>query len=122
MELDTKYLEEQEKTTLSESVQKEEQQEEPQNNVNSAELVQYVNFFHNLVFNKFLNMEVKPELLEELNRSGSELLAKYMPKADVLGKYSAEIAYITVISVIVMQDKQTKKLEFKGGDDTNDTN
>jgi hypothetical protein len=122
MELDNKFIEKEDKFISETPIEELKQEEQTQNNVNSAELVQYVSFLHNIVFEKLLKMEIKPELLDELNKSGSELLGKYMPKADILGKYSAEISYITVISLIVMQNnKKTKSVEYKK-EDKNDTN
>lgn len=114
MEIDEKALDEEIKL-LGSPTEETKEAPKPENTVNDEELKQYVSFFHKIVYVDLLKFDIAPPLMDELNSSGAKLLAKYMPKAEILGKFSSEIAYITALSIVLMQNKQPKReeLEYK---------
>ena len=64
---------------------------------------------HHLVINEILEKDVPKEVLGEMSNCFLEILDKYIPQADWIGKYGPEIAYIGLIGVVVSSPSKIKK-------------
>jgi Rad3-related DNA helicase len=94
-----------------ENQKKELQEQEIRENTSFNEFYPYINTLHNLILNKYLHLDVEEELLQELNQVGLKLLEKYIPKAEIMGKYSLELSYFSLIMACYLKKQQNEKTQ-----------
>lgn len=89
-------------------LKKEQENEIRQDLGDISQLMPIVENLHDLALNKVLNMEVEQDTIKELSNCFIEILDKYLPKMDWVGKYSPEIAYLGLLGVAYLKSTQNK--------------
>ena len=111
--VDDKIIEDELKSTEEVEKQTEEAKKEviTAPKVDTTLLVPYVGILHGLLF-KVMGSSPPAEIVGELNKTGAEILGKYMPSlGGGVGKYSLEIGYVSLLGMAFFAKEKSKTEE-----------